>query len=64
MSILDKRFDYTYAVTHHLEIPNQFISIKDKKIRIELLITNGLVKIYTFKGRIYHIKQNIDNLTV
>lgn len=64
MSILDKRFDYTYAVTHRLEIPNQFISIKDKKIRVELLVTNGFVKIYTFKGRIYHIKQNIDNHTV
>ena len=64
MNILDKRFDYTYAVTHPLEIPNQFISIKDKKIRVELLVTNGFVKIYTFKGRIYHIKQNIDNHTV
>ena len=64
MSILDNRFDYTYAITHRYEIPNQFISIKDKKIRIELLVTNGFVKIYTYKGRIYHIKQNTDNHTV
>lgn len=64
MSILDNRFDYTYAITHRYEIPNQFISIKDKKIRIELLVTNGFVKIYTYKGRIYHIKQNADNHTV
>ena len=64
MSILGERFDYKYAVNHRLEIPNQFISIKDKKILIELLVTNGFVKIYTFKGRIYHIKQNIDNHTV
>jgi len=64
MSILDNRFDYTYSITHRYEIPNQFISIKDKKIRIELLVTNGFVKIYTYKGRIYHIKQNTDNHTV
>ena len=65
MNILDNRFDYTYAINHRLEIPNQFIQINSKKkIRIELLVTNGFVKIYTFKGRIYHIKQNIDNHTL
>ena len=64
MSILDNRFHYTYAITHRYEIPNQFISIKDKKIKIELLVTNGFVKIYTYKGRIYNVKQNIDNHTV
>ena len=64
MNILDNRFDYTYAINHRLEIPNQFIKINSKKILIELLVTNGFVKIYTFKGRIYHIKQNIDNHTV
>ena len=65
MNILDNRFDYTYAINHRLEIPNQFIQINSKKkIRIELLVTNGFVKIYTFKGRIYHVKQNIDNHTL
>lgn len=64
MSILDKKFDYLYATSHRLEIPNQFISIKSKKIFIELLVTNGFVKIYTYKGRIYHILQNKDNHTL
>ena len=64
MNILDNRFDYTYAINHRLEIPKQFIKINSKKIFIELLVTNGFVKIYTYKGRIYHIKQNIDNHTV
>lgn len=64
MSILDKRFDYTYAITNRYEIPSQFIPIKNKKIKLELLVTNGFVKVYTYKGRIYHVKQNIDNHTV
>ena len=64
MNILDNRFDYTYAINHRLEIPKQFIKINSKKIFIELLVTNGFVKIYTYKGRIYHIKQHIDNHTV
>ena len=64
MNILDNRFDYTYAINHRLEIPKQFIKINSKKILIELLVTNGFVKIYTYKGRIYHIKQNIDDHTV
>ena len=64
MSILDSRFDYTYAVNHRLEIPNQFITVKSKKYLIELLVTNGFVKLYTYKGRIYNIYQNHDNHTV
>ena len=64
MSILDKRFDYTYAITNRYEIPSQFIPIKNKKIKLELLVTNGFVKVYTYKGRIYHVKQNRDNHTV
>ena len=58
MKLLDKRFDYKYAITHRLEIPNKFISIKNKKIKIELLVTNGFVKLYTIKGRLYNCKQN------
>ena len=60
MNILDHRFDYSYAINHRLEIPNQYISIKSRKILIELLVTNGFVKLYTNKGRIYNISQNID----
>jgi hypothetical protein len=64
MNLLNKRFDYSYSVSHRLEIPNQFIQIKNKKIKLELLVTNGFVKIYTYKGRIYGIKQNIDQHTI
>ena len=62
--ILDKRFDYDYAINHRLEIPKMTFSIKNKKILIELLVTNGFVKLYTYKGRIYHIRQNEDNHTL
>ena len=64
MNILDKRFDYKYATSHRLEIPNKFISIKNKKIKIELLVTNGFVKLYTIKGRLYNCKQNNYNHTL
>ena len=33
MNVLDKRFDYKYAISHRLEIPNKFIAIKNKKIK-------------------------------
>ena len=58
MSLLDERFDYTYAISHRLEIPNKFIPIQNKKIKVELLVTNGFVKLYTIKGRLYNCKQN------
>ena len=64
MNLLNKRFDYFYAVSHRYEMPNQFIQIKNKKIKLELLVTNGFVKLYTYKGRIYGIKQNIDDHTI
>ena len=64
MNILDNRFDYSYAVSHRLEIPNKYITIKSKKIRIELLVTNGFVKLYTYKGRVYNIFQNNDEHTI
>ena len=64
MNILDNRFDYSYAVSHRLEIPNKYITIKSKKIRIELLVTNGFVKLYTYKGRLYNIFQNNDEHTI
>ena len=60
MNLLDKRFDYSYAISHRLEIPNKFIEIKNKKIKIELLVTNGFVKLYTLKGRLYNCKQNAE----
>lgn len=61
MNILKKEFDYSYAITHRYEIPNQYINIKNKKIKVELLVTNGFVKFYTYKGRIYGIMQNNDS---
>ena len=64
MNLLDKRFDYKYAITHRLEIPNKFIPIKNKKIKIELLVANGFVKLYTVKGRLYNCKQNNYNHTL
>ena len=64
MNILDKRFDYKYATSHRLEIPNKFISIGNIKIKIELLVTNGFVKLYTIKGRLYNCKQNNYNHTL
>ena len=64
MNILDKRFDYKYATSHRLEIPNKFISIGNRKIKIELLVTNGFVKLYTIKGRLYNCKQNNYNHTL
>ena len=64
MYIPDKRFDYSYAINHRLEIPNQYITIKSRKILIELLVTNGFVKLYTYKGRVYNISQNIDLHTI
>ena len=58
MSLLDNRFDYSYAISHRLEMPKTFIQIGKKKIKIELLVSNGFVKLYTFKGRLYHCLQN------
>ena len=59
MDLLDKNFDYTYAITNRYDIPNQFIEVNNKKIKIELLVTNGFVKLYTIKGRLYGIAQTV-----
>ena len=64
MNLLDKRFDYSYAISHRLEIPNIYIPIKKNKIKLELLVTNGFVKLYTIKGRFYNTYQNNDNHTL
>ena len=58
MNILDERFDYVYSITNRLLMPSQFINTGNKKIKISLLVTNGFVKIYTLKGRIYWIQQS------
>ncbi len=58
MNILDERFDYTYSITNRLLMPSQFINFGNKKIKISLLVTNGFVKIYSLKGRIYWIQQS------
>jgi len=57
MNLLDERFDYTYSVSNRLLMPSKYISINNKKIKISLLVTNGFVKLYTLKGRIYWIQQ-------
>ena len=64
MNLLDIRFDYSYAISHRLEIPNIYIPIKNNKINLELLVTNGFVKLYTIKGRFYNVYQNNDNHTL
>ena len=64
MDLLDKNFDYTYAITNRYDIPNQFIEVNNKKIKIELLVTNGFVKLYTIKGRLYGIAQINENHTL
>ena len=45
MNILDDKFDYDHAITHRYEIPNKYINIKGKNIKLELLVTNGFVKL-------------------
>ena len=64
MNLLDKRFDYSYAISHRLEIPSTYIPIKKNRIKLELLVTNGFVKLYTIKGRLYNTYQNNDNHTL
>jgi hypothetical protein len=64
MDLLDKNFDYTYAITNRYDIPNQFIEVNNKKIKIELLVTNGFVKLDTIKGRLYGIAQINENHTL
>lgn len=53
MNILDENFDYDYAITNRYDIPNKMIRINDNNIKLELLVTNGFVKLYTVKGRLY-----------
>ena len=53
MNILDEKFDYDYAITNRYDIPNKMIKINDNNIKLELLVTNGFVKLYTVKGRLY-----------
>ena len=60
MNLLDKRFDYSHEISHLLEILNKFIEIKFKKIKIELLVTKGFLKLYTIKERLYNCKQNAE----
>ena len=64
MELLDKRFDYTYATKNRFDIPNKIFEINNKKIKIELLVTNGFVKLYTMKGRLYGLQQTQDNHTL
>ena len=35
MDLLDKNFDYTYAITNRYDIPNQFIEVNNAKISID-----------------------------
>ncbi len=38
MDLLYKNFDYTYAITNRYDIPNPFIEVNNKIIKIELLV--------------------------
>ncbi len=38
MNLLDNNFDYTYTITNRYDIPNPFIEVYNKKIKIELLV--------------------------
>ena len=58
MELLDKKFDYTYATKNRFDIPNKVFEINNTKIKIELLVTNGFVKLYTIKGRLYALQQS------
>ena len=57
MNLLDERFDYTYAITNRYLMPNIYIKIGNKKVRISLIVSNGFVKLYSIKGRVYWIQQ-------
>lgn len=61
MNILDEKFDYNHAITNRYDIPNKWIKINDKNIKLELLVTNGFVKLYTIKGRLYWYLQAKSN---
>ena len=56
-TILDKNFEYNEAINNRYNIPNKEITIQGKNIKIELLVTNGFVKLYTIRGRLYGIAQ-------
>ena len=58
MEYLDKRFSYLHAITNRLDIPSVYIPVNGKKVKFELLVSNGYVKFYTYKGRMYHVQQN------
>lgn len=57
MNILNEKFDYNHAINNRYDIHHQFIEIKKKSIKIELIVSNGFIMLYTTKGRIYWLLQ-------
>ncbi len=58
MEYLDKRFSYLHAINNRYDIPAIYVPSNNKRVKFELLVSNGYVKFYTYKGRLYHIQQN------
>ena len=61
IKILDENFEYENAINNRYYIPKKKISIGNKQILFELLVTNGFVKLYTIRGRLYGIAQVVNN---
>ena len=59
--ILDENFEYKNAIKNRYYIPKKKILIGNKEILFELLVTNGFVKLYTIRGRLYGIAQVVNN---
>lgn len=56
-SILDERFEYDYATSNRYKMPKKSIKIGNQEQIIELLVTNGYLKLFSNKGRGYWIAQ-------
>ena len=62
MDILNENFDYNHAINNRYDIPHLFIKIDNKPIKIELIVSNGFVNLYTTKGRLYWLLQVKDKM--
>lgn len=58
VDLLDYHFDYDYAINNRYEISNKSIEINGEPYTIQLLVSNGFVKIYSLYGRIYWVSQS------
>lgn len=57
VKLLDNRYDYDYAIKHRLEISNTTFEINGEPYTIQLLVSNGFVKLYSLYGRVYWVSQ-------